>query len=54
MSKDKHIFKALCPKCGKPVYGEDDWTEGKLCIQGECKSCGHWILEDEVDWEEMC
>ena len=44
-------FKGNCPYCDDKIFGYDNWKEGKICIQGFCKRCNIYILEDEVDWE---
>ena len=48
----KRTFLCKCPKCGKVIFGADDWKNGDICIMGECNNCGLWVLEEDADWQQ--
>jgi hypothetical protein len=48
----KEYFVGICPYCGSEVLGWWDWETGSICIQGFCKKCKIFLLEDEVDWSK--
>ena len=47
-------FIADCPYCNEQIQGRWDWKKGYICVQGFCKVCDKFILEDEVNWVKKC